>query len=177
MDLQHFLSEVVEKSAQHKCFYHFTDRRNLPSIRQHGILATAALRERQVSVVAMGGNDWSQDADKLFGMDQFVHLCFISDHPMAYLAKRDGRINDCVYLKIDPKIVLHDGVLAVSGVSNATGAVHKPFGSIISELDLEVIYQRTDWGKPEVQTRLKAAKKYEVLVPQCVPIQFVIGGL
>jgi hypothetical protein len=39
-------------------FYHFTDRRNLPKIREHGgLYSLAMLREMEVEVPAPGGND------------------------------------------------------------------------------------------------------------------------
>ena len=86
--------------------YHFTDTRNLPSIREHGLLSMAEVRRRNFQTVP-GGNQWSLDADKLFGMDEYVHLCFFRDHPMAYVAKQEGRIEGIRYLRIDPSIILH----------------------------------------------------------------------
>jgi hypothetical protein len=63
--------------------YHFTDRRNLDLIRQHGGLHPMAdLGKRGVKVPAPGGNEWSRDADGLKGMERYVHLCFRSHHPM-----------------------------------------------------------------------------------------------
>jgi hypothetical protein len=39
-------------------FYHFTARRNLPKIREHGgLYSLAMLREMEVEVPAPGGND------------------------------------------------------------------------------------------------------------------------
>ena len=40
MDLDYFLTEVLGTSTQHRKFYHFTDKANLASIRQHGLLST-----------------------------------------------------------------------------------------------------------------------------------------
>jgi hypothetical protein len=55
---------------------------------------------RKVSVVARGGNEWSQTADARFGMDEYVHICLIDDHPMEYLARKDGRIEQSIYLEV-----------------------------------------------------------------------------
>ena len=87
-------------------FYHFTDVRNLPSIRNHGILSMRAMRQMGSLPTAPGGNAWSQDADIGSGMDGYVHLCFFDEHPMEWLAKQDGRIERSVFLEISPEILL-----------------------------------------------------------------------
>jgi len=43
MEVDEFINTVIASSKQHKNFYHFTDWRNLPSIRQHGLLSTREL--------------------------------------------------------------------------------------------------------------------------------------
>ena len=141
-------------------FYHFTDTRNLPSIRQHGLLSMRALRESGI-VVAPGGNDWSIDADKRSGMDRFIHLSFFKGHPMEWLALQDGRIKESRFLRIDSSILALDGVLITDQVSNKAGALPRPADEMIGNLDLEVIYTRTDWKDPKIQARMKKAQKCE----------------
>ena len=84
------LKEIMARNGW--VFYHFTDTRNLPSIRAHGLLSMRELRQRGI-VVTPGGNDWSLDADQRSGMDGYVHLCFFKGHPMEWLATQDGRIS------------------------------------------------------------------------------------
>ena len=75
--------------------YHFTDRRNLDSIRaQGGLYPLSDLVNRGVNIAAPGGNQWSRDADEPKGMGRYVHLCFRSNHPMEYQARQDGRIEE-----------------------------------------------------------------------------------
>jgi hypothetical protein len=51
--------------------YHFTDRRNLPLVRElGGLYPIAELRERKIEIPAPGGNHWSQEADGRMGMDR-----------------------------------------------------------------------------------------------------------
>ena len=92
MDLDYFIDNVVKRSTQQRAFIHFIDRRNLPSIRQRGLLSTQKLREMGINIPAPGGNEWSMDADRHSGMDAYVHLCFKMDHPMEYCAINEGRI-------------------------------------------------------------------------------------
>ena len=88
--------------------WHFTDGANFASIQKHGgLLSYAELVRRGVVIPAAGGNDWSHEADAWAGVDEYVHLAFISNHPMLYLAKRDGRITQPYWLKIDGRYYPH----------------------------------------------------------------------
>src|SRR5207248_10665715 len=48
--------------------FHFTDSRNLGSIRDRGGLYSKAKLDEMGIKVYTGGNQWSLDADKIFGM-------------------------------------------------------------------------------------------------------------
>ena len=166
------LVEILTK--RRNSFFHFTDTRNLKSIRENGLLSMRTIRERNF-VIAPGGNDWSLDADSRSGMDGFVHLCFFDEHPMEYLATKDGRIQESRFLKILPDVLLTEGTLITDMVANRADALPKPVEEMIEKLDLEVIYTRTDWKDPKIQARLKAARRCEILVPRLIPTKFIEG--
>ena len=64
------IDEIVKFLKDHgHTFFHFTDRKNLPGIRQHGILSMHQVRAMGLQVPATGGNQWSLDADAASGMD------------------------------------------------------------------------------------------------------------
>lgn len=153
-------------------FFHFTDIRNLQSIGEHGILAASQIRNKGIPVIT-GGNEWSLDADKMKGMDDYVHLCFFNQHPMEHIAKSEGRIDVSKFLKIDPNIILAPGSLISKGVSNKSNAEYGDASKYIEQIDLRIIYTRTDWNDRAIQERLRAAKKYEILIPRHVPIEFI----
>jgi hypothetical protein len=155
-------------------FYHFTDRKNAASIRQHGgLYSLAVLRVREIEIPAPGGNDWSHDADQMKGLDQYVHLCFRPNHPMEYVARQDGRISDSVYLQIHPDILQTKGVMFAADVSNKSGVEIVSLEEAVKIIDFEVLYTRTDWSNSEIQKRLKQAEKYELLVPDHVPMKYI----
>jgi hypothetical protein len=154
--------------------YHFTDRRNLDSIRvQGGLYPLSELARRGVSIPAPGGNQWSRDADQLKGMGRYVHLCFRSNHPMEYLARQDGRIGDSIFLEIHPSVMQFPGVMFTSDVSNKAGVEIIPITAAIELIDFEVLYTRTDWSDQAIQQRLKQAEKCEVLVPCHIPLTHI----
>jgi hypothetical protein len=81
------------------------------------------LRQRGINVPAPGGNQWSQDADGMSGVDSYVHLCFRSNHPMEFLARQAGQIQDTIFLQINPAVIHYDGSKFTSEVANKSGAV------------------------------------------------------
>jgi hypothetical protein len=155
-------------------FYHFTDRANSASIRHLGGLhSLAALREMGIEIHAPGGNDWSHDADRMKGLDQYVHLCLRPNHPMEYVARQDGRIANPIYLQVHPDILRIKGVMFTADVSNKSGVEIISLAKALDVIDFKVLYTRTDWTEPDVQRRLKQAEKYELLVPNHVPMKYI----
>lgn len=154
--------------------YHFTDRRNLDSIRARGgLYPLSELVAKGISIPAPGGNQWSHDADGIKGMDRYVHLCFRSNHPMEYVARQDGRIGDTIFLEIHPAVMQFAGVMFTSDVSNKAGVQSVPIKQAVEIIDFEVLYTRTDWSDPTIQQRLKQAEKCEVLVPCHIPLSHI----
>ncbi|CAN7343614.1 DarT ssDNA thymidine ADP-ribosyltransferase family protein [Bradyrhizobium sp. LjRoot220] len=178
MDLDHFLTETVAKSVQHRKFYHFTDRKNLPLIRQHGLLSTKELKRLGLfNGIKTGGDANSLASDHAKGTDDYVCLCFTSSHPMVHTAMNDERKLDPVYLEIHPNVIKLPNVMITNAPSNQAGIVRVPAATALDQLDLEVIYTRTDWSNADIQSRLQKAEKYEILIPTGLVIQHIIGGL
>lgn len=88
--------EILRKGHLYNFLYHFTDVSNLESIAKHGLLSKAELEARGIAVATPGGNEWSRDADTHKGLDDYVNLCFTSNHPCVTLLtlKGESRIHD-----------------------------------------------------------------------------------
>jgi len=162
--------ERLKRYLASKWLFHFTDPRNLASIEQHGLLSVQQLARQAIVPPAPGGNQWSHDADARIGMDGYVHLCFCDQHPMEYRARQDGRIGAATFLRVLPAVLDIPGVMFADDVANKVGVAIRPLAEADEVLDLEVIFKRTDWKDPAVQTRLQRARKYEILVPDHVPV-------
>jgi hypothetical protein len=153
--------------------HHFTDSRNVATIRDlGGLYSRYALKKMGVESLYPGGNDWSLQADEMFGMDRYVHLCFRTNHPMEYLARNDGRIERTTWLNIEPSVMEIDGVMYSHGVSNKSGMAIHPIRDAIDQIDFEVICSRTDWRDPQIKARLDHAELCEVLVPGQIPLKY-----
>lgn len=154
--------------------YHFTDRRNIPLIKEMGGLCPLSqLEQKGVKVPAPGGNKWSRDADAPKGMGNYVHLCFRNAHPMEYIARQDGRISDTIFLQVHPSVMQFEGVRFTNDVANKAGVESVPISEAEALIDFEILYTRTDWKDPEIKARLLQAEKYEVLVPHNIPLPYI----
>lgn len=154
--------------------FHFTDRRNLAAIREHGgLFALAELNRRGIRIPAPGGNEWSHDADMRRGLDEYVHLCFHPTHPMEFVARNEGRINDSIFLNVHPEVLQWEGVLFTPDVANKSGVQAYAFDEAIDMIDYEVLYTRTDWRDPAINQRLSQAQKCEILVPGFIPLELI----
>lgn len=170
MEPAEFIRTYVANSPKQRCFFHFTDERNLASIKKQGILSARLLQGAGVKAV-YGGNDRSRDADKRFGMDRYVHLCFMKGHPMEYLARNQGRIKNPSYLEIAPEILnLPDGLVSM-GVSNSHDVERLPINDGLDKLDAEVIYRYT--RGPESVARWRLAHKCEILILDKIPSEYI----
>jgi hypothetical protein len=166
----------IDPFEQHKvkAFYHFTDKQNLASIRKAGgLYSLAELRRRNIVVPKPGGNQWSHDADAMFGVDDYVHLCMRESHPMEYQAKKNGHIGDTLFLEIDPENRHVEGVMYAPDVSNKSGVSLMLMDDALESIDFEVLYTKTDWKDAAIKARLQLAGKCEILIPKHVPLKYI----
>lgn len=156
--------------------WHFTDRLNLESIQEHGLLSRKTLNDKCIKIAVLGGNEWSQDADDRKGLDAYVHLCFLCNHPMQFLAVQEKRIQNPIWLKVDASVMLAPEVKFTSEVSNKSGVRLLNHSEAVSEIDFEILLPPfVDWrGKPDIHDRRNAAEKSEILIPDIVPIDEIL---
>ncbi len=158
------------------CLYHFTDRVNLQKIKElNGLYSAAKLREMDISFQP-GGDQSSISLDISFGMDEFVHLCFISkDHPMEMNIKSRNPQSDLVYLHIDREILYEPEIKFATGVGYAKGVEIVSIDEACERrmIDYDVLYTYMPWGDPMVKPRRRAAELCEVLIPDHVPMRFI----
>lgn len=84
--------------------YHFTDSRNLPSIKRYGLLSWQKLLQRNIHHWPASSEE-SRYYDSRKGLENYVRLCRYTNHPMANYALRHGRINDFVWLEISGDVL------------------------------------------------------------------------
>lgn len=74
-----------------RCFYHFTDRQNLNSIRKYGgLLSWYYCKEHNIDIPNPGGDKLSRNLDRRQSLEDYVRLSFCEHHPMAYRKHNEG---------------------------------------------------------------------------------------
>lgn len=169
------MKAIIEKYGIQN-IWHFTDRSNWNSIQQHGgLLSLKKLNDRGIDIPMPGGNDWSHEADENRGLDKYVHLTFVSNHPMLYVAQQELRITNPIWLKIDVTVLMDLRVRFCSSVANGNGAKLLSHQEAVDEIDFEVLFTRMDWHNSEIHNRRNAAEKSEILVPDMVRLDKILG--
>ena len=156
------------------CIYHFTDVANLPFIRLHGLLPLSELESRDIVPPKPGGDEHSRECDARNGLSCYVHCCFKSEHPMQYVACRDGRLGPTRFLAVSSEVLLRDGVMGCAVLVNRSGATVVPLEQALDEMDLAILFDGTmDFGDPQKRERWNEARKAEILVPGLIPTRLI----
>lgn len=150
--------------------YHFTDRRNIPSIKRHGgLFSWHYCKKNNITIPCQGGDYDSQELDKKYGLEDYVRLSFCNDHPMAYRLQQSG--SDIVILKIEVDVALLKGTL-FSDI-NAADKIHTHGG----ELDdlKRVNFNATKRNRVRKNDDDFKPHQAEVMVKTFVPIRFIMN--
>ena len=155
-------------------FFHFTDRRNLPSI-QHfgGLYSLRRLQEEGVYIPVPSGNELSHRLDIEQELDRYVHLCLTDKHPMEWVARDKGRIQSSIFLQVSLEVLDFSGVMFAPDVSNKSGVELHTMDTARDLIDFEVAYTRMDWRDPEIKQRLDQCRKCEILVPDLISLDLI----
>jgi hypothetical protein len=152
--------------------YHFTDRANLQSIKQNGgLLSWAYCKQNNIAIPRPGGSELSWVLDRQKGLQNYVRLSFVADHPMLYVAQNDGRIVNPVILEISTDVIFKKETkfatrnAAKSGVM-ANGTIEK-FNAIKFSVLRSRYFDLDENEKPFYQA--------EVLVWEKVPLDKILN--
>lgn len=148
--------------------YHFTDRRNLDSIRRNGgLYSWYYCVDHDIDIPYPGGGEQSRSLDRWHGLQDYVRLSFCDDHPMAYRLKQDGY--NLVLLRIKIDVAFLEETL-FSDINAADGAHHH--GKTIDDLkrvDLNATQQHYVSSTSPIFKKHQA----EVLVKTFIPLEYI----
>ncbi len=159
-----------------KSIWHFTDLSNIKSITNNGILSLRNLINHKIAVACYGANELSHQLDISKGLDQFVHLSFVKEHPMQYVKTKKMEIPNPVWLEIDAHVLFKKKSIFSDTVANKTDAkIYTDINDLARYIDLDVLWTRTDWKDPEIQKRRRLAKYGEIMIKDAIEVQDIIG--
>ena len=153
--------------------YHFTDRDNLESIIKNGGLYSWMDCERKgIKIAKPGGGSTSRQLDSGRNLEDYVRVSFTTQHPMMYVAMKDGRISNPVILEIDPEVIYWRD----SYYSNMNATIHRirpNIGGSLSDFK-QIHFQSVKANKhfdlpDEEQPYFQA----EVLVKNFIPLEYI----
>lgn len=151
--------------------YHFTDRENLASIRQHGGLYSWLAAERKgIYIPKPGGVGFGRDLDRRYKLENYVRLCFTRNHPMLFIAKGDGRIQNPIILEISVEVALLKDTRFSN--MNATKTGHQQ-GSEVEDLNkirFDLVRLKNHFDIPKDEKHFYQA---EVLVLEKIPLEYI----
>ena len=164
------LLDILHKNGITK-LYHFTDRANLESIiKNGGLYSWADCEKKGISLPKPGGTvDLSRSLDSRDGLQNYVRLSFVKDHPMMFVAMNEGRISNPVILEIDIDAALWENSLYADRNTTKNGA---NVGGDIDDLNavsFSVFRRRYFDLEEEGKTYYKA----EVLVKNHIPLSAI----
>ena len=160
---------LIENGIQ--TLYHFTDRANIKSIiENNGLYSWKACEQKGITISKPGGSDTSRSLDSYRGLENYVRLSFTRDHPMMYVAKKEGRISDPVILEIDLSVVSRYGTLFADRNATKNGVIIKEGYEGAKNIHFQTV-KRTDYFN--IDSAEKEFYQAEVLVKGMVPISCI----
>jgi hypothetical protein len=163
--------EEILKSKNITKFYHFTDRKNLDSIRKNGgLYSWWKAEELGIDIPMPGGIGFGRDLDKKHGLHNYVRLCFTKKHPMLFIAKQDKRIINPVFLEIKSDVAYLNSTRFSN--MNATRNGHQQ-GSTLEDLKrirFDLVSKPDQFYVSENERHYYQA---EVLVLEKIPLEYI----
>ena len=152
-----------------KSVWHFTDESNFKSISEYGLASLKMIKQQEIKVSRYGADDYSHMLDKVMGLDKYVHLAFMDDHPMYHVAKSRGSIQKGIWLEIPISEILKEGVLFYKEVANKRGAKAMGASQAANNIDFDALLHGRSFDAR------REARKAEILVPKSIDIKKIIG--
>ena len=170
-DWEHYKKVLCDNGIYH--FYHFTDERNLQSIRKcGGLFSWDYCNKHNINIPRPGGSETSWSLDYHLGLEDYVRLSLTDDHPMMHIAMNDGRISFPALLEINLDVAYIETTL----FANKNAARINNSGNIGSGLiDLQQIHFNTVKYPNyfDINAEEKPFYQAEILVKTFVPMKYI----
>ncbi len=158
---------------QHKIvkLYHFTDRDNLDSIIKNGGLYSWMDCERKgIKIAKPGGDQLSRDLDRRDDLQHYVRISFTTQHPMMFVAMRDGRVSNPVILEIDPEVIYWQDSKYANMNATRNGANRGNTLEDFKKIHFQSVKARSHFDLAEEEQPYFQA---EILVKNFIPLEFI----
>lgn len=154
--------------------YHFTDKSNLEMIEKYGLQSLKNICDLNIDVKHFGAEELSHNLDQRKGLDKYVHLSFIKDHPMYHEAKKRGNLINPVWIELDSSILYEKSTLFCDKVANQNNVEIFALEYILEKINFEILTDNRFLSGEEWKLR-KEIRKAEILVFDSISIDKIKG--
>lgn len=164
------LKNIIDEKGVKK-LYHFTDRDNLESIiKNGGLYSWADCDEKGIVIPKPGGESLSRSLDTRDGLQHYVRVSFVKDHPMMFIAMNEHRISNPVVLEIDPEVVWWQDSLYCNKNVTRNDASYGGGVEHLGQIHFDTVLKSRFFDLAEEE---KPFYKAEVMVKNFIPIQYI----
>lgn len=149
-------------------FYHFTDRKNIPSInKSNGLYSWASCDKKDILIPAAGGDWRSRELDKKHRLQDYVRLSFCNNHPMQWRLKNEEY--DLVILEVNIEVAYFEQTCFSDMNATDSSHTHGPNISHLKRVKFSAT-QKTFVKREDPDFKYHQA---EILVRTHIPIEFI----
>ena len=164
-----FFEAVLQNNNINK-LYHFTDRANIESIKKNGgLYSWSYCQKNNISIANPGGSSTSRFLDQKKGLENYVRISFVSDHPMLFVAQTEGRIKNPVLLEISIDLIYKKETKYAIQNAAKNGVVADSSYNTFKSIKFNVLRRRyfdlSDNERPYYQA--------EILILEKIPLEFI----
>lgn len=155
-------------------FYHFTDVRNLESIIDNGgLYSWSSIQKKNINSI-MSSGELSRQLDTRKGLEDFVRLSFVENHPMKYMVEKDRGLN-LVLLEIDISVACWESTLFSDINATDNNVIIGRDLGFLKKLNYNLFKQKYVYLEAQQKKQYQA----EILVKSFLPIKYIknIGTL
>jgi hypothetical protein len=173
-----FVSDIFRNRTRHKCVYNITAIDNIPSIIENGILCYDAAKKLLHYSIALNAVQERRERVTIpngLRLHCYANLYFDYNNPMLY--KRKDMAEKICVLAVDTSI-LNNPSCIFSDRNAATDLVKfYPASEGVNQIDFEKVFaQYWNHDDPYEHLNHKAIKCAEILIPQCVSYEYIVGA-
>lgn len=167
---QSYVNIILDNGIE--SLYHFTDISNISSIKKtQGLYSWAFCESNKIPISKPGGSELSRNLDIRKGAENYVRLSFCKDHPMEYIAKKDGRIDRSIKLLCSTELIYHIG----TKYCNMNAAKNEAVISDSFEYFCNINFAVCKRNYFELNQVEKSQYQSEVLVYEHVPTKYILN--
>lgn len=169
--------QEVLRANEVTVLYHFTDRANISSIKKNqGLYSWYFCDNNSIQILKPGGSPQSRQNDTTNGKKDFVRLAFNKEHPMLYIAQKEHRVTDPIWLEVDTEVVLWESTEFADKNAAAFRSYCPNIGKdlqYLKNIRFDILKKAKIFKHYNLAEEEKPFNQAEVLVKTWIPIKYI----